>query len=89
MLKPLLAFGATRLAFLVAWEPLSPNRTRGEHWGVLHKSRKRATGAWKDALLENQRGRNLLLSLRSRLSDSTHFDGADSCSTPTTTSRAP
>lgn len=89
MSKPLQVFGLTRLALVVNWEPLSPNRVKGRHWGTVHKRRTQARRAFNDALLANQPALAALRSARRALSSgSTPSSAAASCSTGTTTSPA-
>lgn len=90
MSKPLQVYGLTRLALVVNWEPLSPNRVQGRHWGTVHKRRKLARKAFGDALLANQHALEVLkLARRSLSSGSTLSLAEGNCSTSTTTSPAP
>ena len=45
------ASGTILAACVVDWVPVSPNRTRGEHWSKAHRHRKRATLAWQEATM--------------------------------------
>ena len=43
--------GTILAACVVDWVPVSPNRTRGDHWSKAHRHRKRATLAWQEATM--------------------------------------